>query len=243
MIALITIATLAVISTCVLGSYLLVRDESSVVGVTPTPTPEIPKRDITSRAVDPEPLTAKDVFPHPEIIADPSIPPYKQMGEVQVAKNCRVAATLDLGRRLNALGCNQVVRATFSSPDGGYFVTAGIFNLKDNTAAEKANGEIAGLIEAGKGRLTGYISTSSNRILGRAPTQLIWHVQGHFLLYSVIARVNGKAFVENDANVPVIQYDIVEKYLRDFVIAEWSIDRSSPEPAVSASASPSGSLG
>ena len=50
--------------------------------------------------------------------------------------------------------------------------------------------------------------------------------EGHFLVYSVIARVDGKDFAADDPHLKVIVYDIVEKYLRDHVILEWSIDRS-----------------
>jgi hypothetical protein len=226
-----------VLATCGWGSYLLVKDDNSVVGARATPTAAVPTRDIGSREVDPTPLAAKNVFPETAITADPSIPPYLRMGEAQVAKTCRVAATSELGKLLVSLGCNQVVRATFRSPDGAYLVTAGIFNLKDNAAAMKANGQIASLVDADKGRLSGYISTDKTKVLGRAPTRLIWDVQGHFLLYAVIARADGKEFEENDPNVPVIQYDIVDRYLRDRVIAEWSIDRSSPG-STSAPASP-----
>ncbi|HEX6873324.1 MAG TPA: hypothetical protein VF163_19685 [Micromonosporaceae bacterium] len=238
MVALSLIAVAVVTATCGMGSYLLVRDESTVVGAAATPTPTIPKRDITSRANDPTPLTAADVFPDTEITADPSIPPYKRIGKAQVSKDCRLAATSDLGKLLSSLGCNQVVRATFLSPDGTYYVTGGIFNLRDEAAGTKAEAKIKDLVDAGKGRFTGYIANAATRILGRAPTQLSWDAQGHFLIYSVIARKDGKELAADDAHLRVMVYDIVEKYLRDTVIERWSIDHSSADP--SAAASPSG---
>ncbi len=237
MVALSLIAVAVIITTCGLGSYLLVRDDSKIVGAAPAPSDVVPKRDISSRATDPAPLTLRDVFPTAEIMAaDPSVPPYKRVGNAQIAKDCRVAATSDLGKLLIELGCNQVVRATFRSPDGAYFLTAGIFNLKDNTSAAQAHTDIKQLVDASKGRFSGLVSHSSAKVLGRAPTNLAWDSQGHFLIYSVIARADAKDFPPDDPNVKVIVYDVVEKYLRDHVIVEWSIDRSTPGPSRSISA-------
>ena len=156
MVALGVIAVAVVLSTCGLGSFLLFRDDQQLAAH-PAPPPTVPKRDISSRTVDPTPLTAADVFPVDKITADPAVPPYLRVGEPQVNADCRAAATGDLGKLLVASGCNQVVRATFSSTDGTYFVTAGIFNLLDATAAAKAQTDIKA-IDATKGRLGGYIS-------------------------------------------------------------------------------------
>ena len=222
------------LAVCGFGSYLLVRNDSQVVGASTAPTPTIPKRDISARAVDPVLMTVADVFPKGEINADPSIPPYKISGAAQMATDCRAGATSDLGTLLRRLGCNQVIRGTFKSPDGGYWVTAGIFNLKDDTAVLQAHQQIKALVDTGKGRFTGYVSGPPVRVLGRAPTQLAWDPQGHFLSYCVIARADGKAFAAEDPNVKVIIYDIVETYLRDGVIADWSIDRGAAGPSAPA---------
>ena len=83
-------------------------------------------------------------------------------------------------------------------------------------------------------------------MLGRAPTNLAWDTQGHFLIYSVIARADGKEFAPDDPHAKIIVYDIVEKYLRDHVIVQWSIDRGTPGasgPAASASAKASPTAG
>jgi len=246
MVALSLIAVAVVITTCGLGSYLLVRDDNKIVGAGPTVTPEVPKRDISSRTTDPALLSVADVFPDKEIMADPTIPPYKRLGNPQMAKDCRVGATSDLGKLLNKLGCNQVVRATFVSPDSAYVLTAGIFNLKDSASTTKAHTEIKQLVDTSKGRFSGLISHSSAKVLGRAPTNLAWDTQGHFLIYSVIARADGKEFAPDDPHAKIIVYDIVEKYLRDHVIVQWSIDRGTPGasgPAASASAKASPTAG
>ena len=237
MIALSFITTVVVVATCGLGAYLLVRDERTIVSAPPT-SPPPPTRDISNREVDPEPLTAADVFPDEEIVASPSIPPYQRIGSVQVLQDCRLGATADLGRLLRSLGCNQVVRATFSSPDKIYFVTAGIFNLKDEESATKVANEIPTLVDASKGRFTGYISTPGTRVLGRAPTHLAWEVAGHFLAYAVIARVDGKPLTNDEAYLKVMVYDIVEKYLLEQVIGRWALDPAAASPQPSTSASP-----
>jgi hypothetical protein len=240
MIALSLIASLVIIAICGLGSYLLVKDDSTVVGANPSASPTVVKRDINDRKTDPAALTVADVFPATDVAAaDPSVPPYKRLGNAQLAKDCRVGATGEVGKLFQKLACNQVIRATLSSPDGGYLVTAGVFNLRDHAAALEAHEVIPRLVDDGKGRLSGYISGSATRVMGRAPTQLAWDAQGHFLIYAVIARADGKEFDENDPNVRVIVYDIVEKYLRDRVIVEWSIERGTPGPTGSASPSPS----
>jgi hypothetical protein len=235
MVALGVIATVVVLAFCSFGSYLMVRDDTKVVGADPSPSNAVPTRDINDRRKDPTPLAAKDVFPEAEIIADPTIPPYRRMGNAQVAKDCRVAATGDLGKLLNKLGCNQVVRATFLSSDGGFYVTAGLFNLTDFNAANQALDQVKSLVDASKGRFTGYVANDKTKILGRAPTNLAWDAQGHFFIYAVMARVDGKDFASDDPHVPVMVYDIVQKYLRDKVLADWAVDRTGTEPSSAAS--------
>lgn len=239
MVALSVIATVVVMATCGLGSYLLVKDDNTIVGAAATPTIAIPVRDISTRENDPTLLTAADIFPDGEIVADPAFPPYVRVGEAQVHENCRVAASGEVGLLLQSLGCNQVVRASFTTPDGAHFVTAGVFNLPDVAASVQAHTEIGQLVvDEANGRFNGYIPDKSMRVLGTAPTNLSWDVRGHFLLYCVIAKVDGKPFEPNDPHVPVIVYDLVEKYLRDTRLMEWSIDRTTPLPDASAAVSP-----
>jgi hypothetical protein len=239
MVAISVIAAVVVLATCGLGSYLLVKDDNTVVGAVPEATAAVPVRDLSSRETDPELLTAADVFPDAEIVADPAFPPYVRVGEAQVADNCRVAATGQVGLLLVDLGCNQVVRATFKTPEGKHVVTAGVFNLKDNQASVKAHEDIRTLVaDEANGRFNGYIPDKSVRVLGSAPTNLSWDVRGHFLVYCVIARADGKAFEPDDPFVPVIVYDLVEKYLRDTKLTDWAIVEGTPGPDASVSPGP-----
>ena len=68
-------------------------------------------------------------------------------------------------------------------------------------------------------------------MLGRSATELSWAAEGHFLLFAVIARADGKDFGDEDTpHVRVIVYDVLEKYLRDGAIGTWSIDKASAQP-------------
>jgi hypothetical protein len=236
MIALSVIAVAVVLATCGLGSVLLFKDDQQLTAQPPA-TPTIPKRDISSRDTDPALMTVADVFPNPEITADPSIPPYKQIGDVQINTDCRVGANGDLGKLLLGKGCNQIIRATFSSTDHHYLVTAGIFNLKDATSANQVVEQVK-TMDAAKGRFQGYITTQDTLAIGRSATQVGWESEGHFLIYCVIAKSDGLDLATDDPNIKVIVYDMVEKYLRDTVILNWSIDHSSP--AAGGSGHPSG---
>jgi hypothetical protein len=233
-IALSAIAVAVVVTACSLGAFLVVNDDAKKAAATPTAAAS-PTRDIDNRTVDPKLLTVRDVLPTTKITADPAVPAYQVLGAPQVTKDCRIGATGNLGKLLLIKGCNQVVRATVLSPDKQYLITLGIFNLIDDTAATDAYDEIKPLVAADKGRFTGYITTDATKILGRASTRLSWLPSAHFLAYCVIARVTGKQFAATDPNPRIIVYDLVEQYLRDRVLANWSIDRNATGPAAAPS--------
>jgi hypothetical protein len=237
MVAISAIAIVAVLAACGLGSYLLVHDDSKVVTVDPAVTATAATRNIASRQTDGAIMKASDVFPTTKITTtDPSVPPYKRLGDVQVDSNCRIAGTAEVGQLLLTAGCNQVIRATFISPDGTYYITAGIFNLTDSTAASNAKDQLSKIVSA-TNRLTGYITTPSTQVLYRSPTNLAFYAQGHFLLYVVIARTDGAESKPDDPNIKVIVYDVLEHYLRDTVLVKWAVG---PTASASASAAASG---
>src|SRR5690606_6598039 len=92
-------------------------------------------------------------------------------------------------------------------------------------------------------RFNGYIPERDLRVLGTSPTFLSWDMRGHFLIYCVIARVDGDDHQPDDPNLSLIVYDLVETYLRDTRLGEWAIDHSSPEADPSAGASPDAEAG
>jgi hypothetical protein len=233
MVAISVIAVAVVLATCGFGSYQLLRDDSKTVTADPPTTAAL--RDLSSRATDPALLTAGDVFPGKSIVADANAAPYKRIGGVDVETNCRLGATDDVGTLLLSMGCNQMVRATFLASDNTHYVTAGIFNLLDEASATKAHDQLGKLLNASN-RFTGYITTTPTQVLGRAPTNLAFAVQGHFLLYTVIVRLDGKESLANDPTISVIVYDLIEHYLRDGVLVNWATVKAAPATTPAATA-------
>jgi hypothetical protein len=234
--ALSVIGVLVLVAACGLGTYFMVNDErkgpaQATTGATQGPT----ARDISSRKVDAAPLSEAEVFPNKQIVAEAGDAPY-QILKTQIAADCTVAAADDLGKLLVQQGCNQVVRATMKSPTGDYLITAGLFNLTDQTSAETAFNGVKPIIDAQKGRFVGMSvgpNTGTDAIV-RAPTQLGWNFRGHFIAYCVIARTDGQAFASSDDTPNDITLDIVETYLEGTIIGK----RSTVGPASNPAASP-----
>ncbi|MGC9666645.1 hypothetical protein ACNTMW_08820 [Planosporangium sp. 12N6] len=195
------------------GGYLLVNDGPSSPA-SKTGAAGVATRDISTRDVDPAALTEPEVFPGPQVTVDGS--PYQVLKTE--ATECPNAATDALVKLLGELDCTQVVRGTLKSPDGQYLMTAGIFNLKDETNANKAYEAIKPALDAQQGRFTGLAADGAEAIV-RAPTTLGWHPLGHFLVYCIVARADGKPITADDAGSKEVIADIVEGHLRDNVLA------------------------
>ena len=61
-----------------------------------------------------------------------------------------------------------------------------------------------------------------------------WDIRGHYLVYCVIARADGKKFAEGDPYDRQILYDIVELHLRDEVLekrASVPVARNGADPS------------
>jgi hypothetical protein len=241
MITLSVIAVVVVLGMCGLGTYMVVHDDNSVVAANQSSQPTAIQRDIGSRAGDDALMTATDVFPNQQIVAEPNVAPYRQLGDVQVETNCRLGATGTIATMLVAQGCNQMVRATFSTPDGTHFVTAGVFNLLDDKATKAAEDALVKGVDAAS-RFTGYITTTPTQVIGRAPTNLAYLSDGHFLLYVVIVRTDGTESKANDPSIQVIVYDVLEHYLRDTMMVKWGTQVLTT-PNASGSAHPTSAAG
>jgi hypothetical protein len=245
MVAIGAIAVAVVVAVCSFGSFMLVKDDNAVIGAPPTAETTVVKRDISNREVDPTPMTAADVFPATEIIADPNYPPYKLMGKVHLVSNdCRSAATDEVRKLLQVVGCSQVIRATFSTPDGQYYVTAGVLNLPDTAIATQFSADAESLIKDKLGRLVGCArdclgdNDAANMIIAQAQLKTFLQVHGHFVIYTVIAKLDKSPIGDDEPGVKVIEYDILQMYLRDHVMLQWSIDKTPPSGSASVSASP-----
>jgi hypothetical protein len=210
--------------------------------------------DISNQTIDPAPLTVAEVFPATTInvaavgddatSAPPANPSASTSGApagVQPytvvkaeATECKNAVVGDLATLLTAAGCSQVVRATLTTADQQYVVTTGLFNLRDEAAAKEARDGVKTIVNATKGRFTGFMAGGVTDVIGRAKTQLAWDVRGHFMIYCVIARADSG---EPDAKNPTVTQmvtDLVETYLNETVLTNRTL---SPPPVPSSTAS------
>lgn len=227
------VITVAVfLGACSFGTWTLLRSEENVGDVLPTST--IVKRDISTRDIDSVPMTVADVFPDEQIVAtDGAV--YPRIGPVQASEDCRGAATRGEVRNLLASMCSQMIRASFVSADSRYFLTAGILNLPSLAEATTFSRQVAAATSE-SGTLAGYNSDAAVQILYSGPARVTMEVRGHFLLYVVVVRQDGKKLDETDnTGVEIISYDILKKYLRDTVMATWETDTSAmSEPSEAA---------
>jgi hypothetical protein len=213
------LGALALLMVCGLSSYFIVADERQGrdAQASGAAAPTVVPRDISSREVDAAPLTVAEVFPGRAILIGPGESRYRVL-KTQATGRCRLAATDELGRLLTDLGCTQVVRATLRSPTGAYLVTAGVFNLDDVEGANWAHTKIKPMVDAGKGRFAGLVAGRGTEPVALASARVGWHVRGHYLVYCVIARADGRTIKDGDPYAPQILSDLIEQHLRGTVL-------------------------
>ena len=183
------------------------------------PSPSAPWA-ISSRAVDPEPLSLAEVFPDPEITLLSGSQPYR-VTATDIGTDCDLATTGALGGILAARDCSQVVRASVTAPYGGYRVTTGVFNLADEAGAARVGRELRDVVETGVGNFAAM--ADGGAVSGTDPqappsSQVGWHNIGHFLLYCVIERPDGRAISADDPYAGRITVDLLESYLSGDVL-------------------------
>ncbi|HZM83260.1 MAG TPA: hypothetical protein VFC19_46700 [Candidatus Limnocylindrales bacterium] len=234
------IGVIVVLAVCGIGSWLNVLDEQKGARAeanNTSPKPSVIAVDITSREVDPTPLTIAEVFPNDTIVIDPSKPNevYKVIAKQELA-DCRTSTKGEISTLIQGLGCTQVIRATMRSPND-YLVTGGIFNLDTVASAEKAWESIRVMVDLQKGGFVGYapISDKTTRPLVLAATVVGWNIKGHYLAFCVIARADGNEIPDRDPFASQIMYDIVEMYLKGVILEARATD---PGPDAGASGTP-----
>jgi hypothetical protein len=241
MVALASVGVVVLLAVCGLSTYFVFQDElaGSTGGSSPNANASdapAPPRDISSRQVDPDPLTEAEVFPA-DTVPGAGGTAYTLLKK-EAATDCAKAATDDLAKLLATNGCNQVVRGTMKSADGAYLITAGVFNLADEASAINAHENINATVAAQKGRFTGLLAGAGTEVLVRAPMILGWHARGHYLAFCVIARADGQGFEQGDKAYTQIQADILTTHLRDSVIGARTLPKASGSaPAASPSTS------
>jgi hypothetical protein len=181
---------------------------------------------ISSRAVDPEPLSLAEVFPGPEITLHSGSQPYR-VTMTHIDTDCDIATTGALGGILAAQDCSQVVRAAITAPYGGYQVTAGIFNLADEVGTAQVDRELRQVVETGGGNFAAMAvgGTAPGTDPQAAPSsQVGWHDRGHYLLFCVIERPDGLAISVDDPYAGRITVDLLESYLSDEMLGARTLD-------------------
>lgn len=224
------------LAVCGLTSYFIVVDEQAGNDAKANGAnagPSILPRDISSREKDAAPLSVEEVFPGKEVTIVAGQPAYPVLA-TQLSGDCRVAATETLLQQITAAGCNQAARATLRSPSAPYLVTAGILNLATVEGADKVHESVKGIVDAKKGRFTGLVAGKGTEPIVRSATHLGWDSRGHFLIYCVIARADGKEFTPaDDPHARQIIYDMIVLHLRNTVLEKRATIQVGATPATS----------
>jgi hypothetical protein len=237
------LSLVVLLTVCGFSAYFIMEDERAGVAAVNDvlASPTVVPRDISSREVDPAPLTEAEVFPASEIAIVPGQPAYQVLKTQEIA-DCRAGATDDLRALLAEAGCSQLVRGTLKSPTGAYLVTGGIFNLATEENANKVYDGIKPLVDANKGRFTGLVAGKETQPIALAETHLGWDVRGHYLVYCVIARADGRKFDPGDPYARQIIYDMIVLHLKNNVLEKRAVMVVDPgaSGAPDATASPGG---
>ena len=179
-----------------------------------------PADELGSRAVDATPLTLEEVFPDPAQVHPAGRPAY-QITMTHIDSECRIATTGALGALLEDGGCTQVVRASMTAPYGDYQVTAGLFNLADAAGAAAVDDRLRRLVETGDGSFAAMATGEPGTDPATAPaSQVGWHSRGHYLLYCVITRPDGRLVPNDDPNAARITTELVDGYLGTSVLGK-----------------------
>ncbi len=206
------------LSICGLGGFFIIADERRGNGAQAAQiAAAAPTRDISSRKVDPRPLSTSEVFPDTEIYIPGAAAPYR-VQSTHDDSDCDVATTGQLGELLDGYGCSQFVRATLAAPTEGYVVTTGIFNLADERGATAVHEKIKALVDSGTGSFAGMAVGPGTEPVELPSAQVGWHVRGHYLVYCVIARPDGQIIRDDDPHAERILIDMIGAHLRDGVI-------------------------
>jgi hypothetical protein len=219
-------AVVVVVVVLVLGGYVMFAGDAP----SPAPSDSGPKqRDISTQQADPTPLTEAELFPQQTVTLTDGGRGYPVV-KTQAVADCKGVAVGDLPGALTTQGCRQVIRATMTSADMAYVLTAGLVNLPVKANAEQLSTAVQTSVAGQKGRFTGFSAGGISDIFARAATQVGWDVRGHYLAYCVLARVDGMPIGTGDQTARQMIDDLVEKYLIGTVL-EARVAPPAPAPA------------
>ncbi|GAB1644986.1 hypothetical protein [Krasilnikovia sp. MM14-A1259] len=210
------LGTLILAGVCGLSAFVVSAHTRRSQGAQPRPPAQ--SRDLSSRRVDAAPLTLEEVFPGAEIRAAEGAATYR-IAMTHIDTDCGIATIGELGALLVRHGCTQVVRAALTAPYGGYRVTAGIFNLSDAAGARLVAARAGQLVAAGEGTFAAMLGGLPGTDPELQPATVTgWDTRGHFLLYCVIVRPDGRPVSDGDPFARRIIADLVQAYLGDTVL-------------------------
>jgi len=217
------LAAMILLAICGLSGFVIVADTQRGHAATASVATPSTTAAIASRKIDPKPLRLEEVFPQTEIRLVAGAAPYR-IGMTHIDTDCDIAATGDLGTVLRDRRCTQVVRASLTAPYGGYQVTAGVFNLPDEAGAVQVGDRARRLMEAGDGTFAAMSAGGPGADPLRQPlAQVGWREHGHYLVYCVIVRPDGKIVRDGDPYARRITYDLVEAYLGDQILGKRTV--------------------
>lgn len=200
-----------------LSTFFVVAEQRRGSPVESTGTPEVRAPGaIASRLADPEPLSLTEIFPGNEIKLAAGAQPYR-ISMTHVDTDCDTATTGALGQILADHGCTQVVRAAMTAPYGGYEVTAGIFNLADESGTAQVGAQLSDLVRGGGGN---FGSMAAGSAPGSDPqaeprSRVGWRERGHYLVFCVVTRPDGNPISAADQHARQITSDLLSTYLSD----------------------------
>jgi hypothetical protein len=219
------LAVLVVIAACSVGGYFVFLDdgaphadpaaESSAAASAPpsgSPSPSASTVDISSRATDPRPLTVRELFGSKKIrVQDDNTGKTRsyQVVKTQSLQGCGKAVTGKLPTLLQRLGCTQVVRAAVNSADGKYGATAGVFNLKRKGHSTTVDP----VIKKDQGSFTGLEGPGASAKINKASLMMYWQEQGHYMVYVIICRGDGKQISNKDPRLGEMGTDLLISHL------------------------------
>lgn len=213
------------------SAYLIGRNGQQPAGASAPSAPPVPSepsapapaavptgtvRDLSSRAVDPAPLSIDEVFPQPEIIVRIDGPSY-QMIKAYATQNCPRIATGELRTLLEKVDCGQAVYGTMRSSDGDYLLSAGILNLADENTANRLYHDVKPILDERRGQFQPPQAGTDSNPVSPAAVRTGWHAQAHFLLYCVLVHADGTKIDDSEENVRQILSDLVENHLGSVV--------------------------
>lgn len=221
------IGALIMLGICGLSSFFIIADERRGLGAPDTGITAVAAAPyaISSRVIDPEPLTLAEVFSATDIRLRSGDDAYR-VTMTHVDTDCETATTGRLGEVLAAHGCSQVVRAAMTAPYGGYRVTVGVFNLADAEGAAAAGALVRPLVESGEGSFAAMAAGAApgQDPLARPDSQVGWHDRGHYLMYCVISRPDNAAVQPDDPYARRITADLIDNYLAGEVLGARALN-------------------